>query len=90
MQNDIALLQLAQNVDFSGPFVGAACLPNKTEDYRGTDGCWLSGNPCRQDNVISVSTVVTFVHLHVVVSCCWKNDSYTHTDGLVMIVSKVF
>jgi len=42
-EHDIALIKLATDVDFSGPYAGPACLPNAGEDYRGAEGCWLSG-----------------------------------------------
>jgi len=42
-ENDIALVRLASNVDFSGPYAGPACMPNEGEDYHGAEGCWLSG-----------------------------------------------
>merc|ERR1712080_75433 len=41
--HDIALLKLAEPVDFSGPYVGPACLPPFGKDYRGTKNCILSG-----------------------------------------------
>jgi len=43
MEHDIALLELAEDADFSGPFIGAACMPGQGDDYRGAEGCWLSG-----------------------------------------------
>merc|ERR1712228_400340 len=35
IEHDIALIQLASDVDLSGPYAGA--------DYHGAEGCWLSG-----------------------------------------------
>merc|ERR1712168_392272 len=43
VEHDIALIKLATDVDSSGPYVGAACMPNAGEDYHGAEGCWLSG-----------------------------------------------
>lgn len=43
IEHDIALLKLAEEVDFSGPYAGPACMPNAGEDYHGAEGCWLSG-----------------------------------------------
>jgi secreted trypsin-like serine protease len=43
VEHDVALIKLASNVDFSGPYAGPACMPNAGDDYRGTEGCWLSG-----------------------------------------------
>merc|ERR1712002_217786 len=43
VEHDIALIKLATDVDFSGPYAGAACMPNAGEDYHGAEGCWLSG-----------------------------------------------
>jgi len=40
--HDIALLKLAEPVDFSGPNIGPACLPTFGKDYRGTQNCILS------------------------------------------------
>jgi len=42
-QHDIALLELAQDADLSGPYVGTACLPPAGKDYRGHSDCYLSG-----------------------------------------------
>jgi len=42
-QHDIALLELAQDADLSGPYVGTACLPPAGKDYRGHTDCYLSG-----------------------------------------------
>merc|ERR1712198_431736 len=41
--NDIALMKLAQPVDFSGPYAGPACMPAAGKDYRGHQNCMLSG-----------------------------------------------
>jgi len=41
--NDIALIKLKGEVDVSGPYAGTICLPSKTEDYRGTSDCVLTG-----------------------------------------------
>merc|ERR1712002_1283229 len=43
IEHDIALIKLAEDVDFSGPYAGAACMPNAGDDYHGAEGCWLSG-----------------------------------------------
>jgi len=43
VEHDVALIKLASHVDFSGPYAGPACMPNAGDDYRGTEGCWLSG-----------------------------------------------
>merc|ERR1712136_438148 len=40
--NDIALMKLAQPVDFSGPYAGPACMPAAGKDYRGHQNCMLS------------------------------------------------
>jgi len=42
--HDIALLKLAEPVDFSGPYVGPACVPDPGKRYyNGNDNCILSG-----------------------------------------------
>ena len=43
LEHDIALIKLKTNANFSGPYIGAACLPRDGDNYRGTDNCWLSG-----------------------------------------------
>jgi len=43
VEHDVALIKLATDVDFSGPYAGPACMPNAGDDYHGTEGCWLSG-----------------------------------------------
>merc|ERR1712136_122846 len=43
VEHDIALIKLATEVDFSGPYSGPACMPNAADDYHGAEGCWLSG-----------------------------------------------
>jgi len=42
-ENDIALIKLAKNVDFSSEYIGPACLPNPGDDYRDSKNCWISG-----------------------------------------------
>jgi len=42
-ENDITLIKLDSEVDFSGPYIGSACLPNAGDDYHGATGCWVSG-----------------------------------------------
>ncbi|KAK7078277.1 hypothetical protein SK128_023768 [Halocaridina rubra] len=39
-ENDIALVRLTGNLDFSDPGLGAVCIPalGTTENYAGTDG----------------------------------------------------
>lgn len=43
VEHDIALIHLATDVDFSGPYAGPACMPNAGDDYHEATGCWLSG-----------------------------------------------
>merc|ERR1712136_219855 len=43
VEHDIALIKLADSVDFSGPYAGPACMPDATDDYEGATDCWLSG-----------------------------------------------
>lgn len=42
-QNDIALIQLKTPLNFDTAFVGPACFPAEDKDYKGTEGCLLSG-----------------------------------------------
>jgi len=43
VEHDVALIKLADEVDFSGAYAGPACMPNAGDDYHGAEGCWLSG-----------------------------------------------
>lgn len=40
---DIALLELAEEVNMTSAAIGTACLPKKNEDFRGHKNCILSG-----------------------------------------------
>jgi len=40
---DIALLKLNRSINFNDPFVGPACMPNLTNEYRGRPDCVVSG-----------------------------------------------
>ena len=42
-ENDITLIKFDSQVNFSGPYIGSACLPNDGDDYHGATGCWVSG-----------------------------------------------
>merc|ERR1712189_28764 len=43
VEHDVALIKLAEDVDFSTAYAGPACMPNAGDDYHGAEGCWLSG-----------------------------------------------
>jgi len=43
IEHDVALIKLKGAVDLSGPYAGAACMPEETDDYHGAQDCYLSG-----------------------------------------------
>merc|ERR1712212_1144911 len=41
--NDIAMIKLKGQINFTDPFVGVPCPPDVTKDYRGESHCIISG-----------------------------------------------
>jgi len=69
--NDIALIRLAESVDFSGPYAGPACLPEAGKDYRGHEKCILSG---WGDVDKTDTSKVRADRLQKMTSTIWKDD----------------